>query len=117
MGDSPAFRLSIPEALFHDFQASTDLWLHAEQADGVEQRPQLEREVTADGFVTLAKAEPLLVVHGIDEDSVSVIPEDPVPGVPGSIILDDFEDTVACLFSSALPEVEEGLVDGVLGEE
>ena len=68
-------------------------------------------------FGSTAKGEPVIVVHVIDEDSVLLIPEDSILGVPGSIILDHFEDAVVSLISPTLPEVKEGLVNGVLRKE
>ena len=50
MGYSTAFRLCVPEPLFHNSQSRTGLWLQSKQADGVEEHTQLEGEVTVYWF-------------------------------------------------------------------
>jgi hypothetical protein len=102
--------------LFLHSQPSADLWLYSEQANGIEQHAELECEVTAGGLGFGAKGTPLFIAHLIDEDSVLLVPEDSILGVPGSIVLHDFEDTIACLFLLSLPEFKKGLVYGVLGK-
>jgi len=116
MGDPAALRLRIPKPSLHARQRGTDRGLQFEQPDCVEEHAQLEREMTANRYFARMKAQPVVVRHEIHQDPRLVIPEDPVLGVPGSVIADDFEDATSGLFFSTLPAVIQGLVNGVLGE-